>query len=222
MLPKRFHRLKRVLARRQPDLTVLMDRVNKPHNLSAVVRSCDAVGVLEIHAVPSGRRVTIHPDTSGGTGKWVLIRTHESAAAGLHALRGAGFAVVAADPGKQSVDFREVDYTVPTVLLMGAELYGVSEDALALADLTIRIPMVGMVRSLNVSVASALLLYEAYRQREAAGMYEVSRLDPERRARLLFEWAYPDLARAFQERGADYPELDPDGQIVGSRGPSTG
>jgi len=216
MLPKRFQRLRKVLDRRQPDLTVLMDRVNKPHNLSAIVRSCDAVGVLEVHAVPASQGVSIHPDTSGGTGKWIRVHLHESASTALRSLKASGYRVVAADPGPHAADFREVDYTPPTVLLMGAELYGVTEEARSLADLTIRIPMAGMVRSLNVSVASALLLYEAYRQREAAGLYRTSRLDPERRDRLLFEWAHPEVARRLRERGLDYPELDEDGRILGS------
>jgi tRNA (guanosine-2'-O-)-methyltransferase len=113
------------------------------------------------------------------------------------------------------VDFREVDYARPTAILVGAELYGVSEEALEAADRTVRIPMVGMARSLNVSVATALLLYEAYRQRERAGMYERSRLDPETRARLRFEWAHPQVARHCRKVGVPYPEMDENGRIVG-------
>jgi tRNA (guanosine-2'-O-)-methyltransferase len=111
------------------------------------------------------------------------------------------------------VDFREVDFTEPTALMMGAELLGLSDEALALADARVSVPMVGMAHSLNVSVATALLLFEAFRQREAAGMYEESRIDPEDRKRILFEWAYPRIARHCRERGTPYPSLGEDGDL---------
>jgi tRNA (guanosine-2'-O-)-methyltransferase len=216
MQPQRFQRLIRVLDRRQPDLTVLMEQVNKPHNFSAILRSCDAVGVLEAHAVPPARGIILHPETSGGTAKWIRVHAHPDGPSGVRSLQSAGFRVAAADPGPGSVDFRELDYTTPTALLLGAELYGVTDAALALADRRIRIPMVGMARSLNVSVATALILYEAFRQRDAAGFYSTSRLDPERRRRLLFEWTHPEIARILRESGQPYPPLDPDGEIAGN------
>ena len=128
-------------------------------------------------------------------------------------MKESGFRVVAAHPGADAVDFRKVDFTVPTALMMGAELLGLSERALELADLRVSIPMVGMAQSFNVSVAAALLLFEAFRQREAAGMYEASRLDPKEFDRILFEWAYPRIARSFQAKGSPYPTIAPDGDI---------
>jgi tRNA (guanosine-2'-O-)-methyltransferase len=107
-----------------------------------------------------------------------------------------------------------VDYTRPTAIMMGAELYGVSPDGLALAHEHVAIPMMGMVHSLNVSVATALLLYEAMRQREAAGSYQAPRLDEEAFRRTLFEWAHPFLAERLREGGRAYPALDEDGRIV--------
>lgn len=112
------------------------------------------------------------------------------------------------------MDFRGVDLTRPTAIMMGAELHGVSERGLELADAHVVIPMVGMVRSLNVSVATALLLYEAQRQREAAGMYDGSRLAPEEFRRILFEWSYPELARRRRQEGRSYPDLDDQGQLL--------
>ena len=97
---------------------------------------------------------------------------------------------------------------------MGAELHGVSPEALELADAHVSIPMRGMVRSLNVSVATALLLFEAARQRDAAGMYDESRLEPDDFEKRLFEWAYPTLARARRRAGRPYPLLGPDGDIL--------
>lgn len=214
MTPERFRRLRRVLSRRQPDLTVLMDGVHKPHNLSAVARSCDAVGVMEVHMVPVAHPRPLNREVSAGAAKWVPMRAWDSVDAGAAALRDRGFRLVAAHPAPGAVDFRSLDYTEPTCFVLGSELRGVSERGLEVVDRTVKVPMVGMVRSLNVSVASAVLLYEAQRQREAAGFYAGPRLEPERFRRTLFEWAYPELARRCREAGLAYPALDEDGVVV--------
>lgn len=213
MRPQRFHRLRDVLSRRQPDLTVLMDRVNKSHNFSAILRNCDAAGVLDVHVVPPERGLDLHHGTSAGTKKWLGVHRHEDIEAAVGHLRARGFQLVAAHPAEGAVDFREVDYTRPTAIVMGAELHGVSDEALAAADSLVVVPMLGMVHSLNVSVATALLLYEAMRQREAAGMYDASRLAPEEFSERLFEWAYPTLARKRRSEGRPYPPLDADGNL---------
>ncbi len=218
MTPERFRRLKAALLRRQPDLTVLMERVNKSHNFSAILRNCDATGVLEAHVVPPRGRLPTHFGTSAGSAGWVPVRRHDSTAEAFRYLRERGFSVVAAhlDPG--AIDYREVDFTRPTAVLMGAELFGISEEALGLADQTVTIPMEGLVQSLNVSVATALLLYEARRQREAAGMYLESRIPPELFAARLFEWCYPREARRFRESGDPYPQLDEEGRWLDDAG----
>ena len=213
MNPERFQRLAQALRRRQPDLTVLMERVHKSHNLSAILRNCDAVGVFAAHAIPPEDGLQVHFHTSAGTAKWVRLVRHRTIQAAIEELKGRGFRVLAAHPGPEAVDFREVDFTVPTALMMGAELLGLSDEALALSDLQVSIPMVGMGRSFNVSVATALLLFEAYRQREAAGMYDESRIDPENSERILFEWAYPRIARYCRDRGTPYPPLGDDGGL---------
>jgi tRNA (guanosine-2'-O-)-methyltransferase len=130
-----------------------------------------------------------------------------------------GFRVVAAHPSSEAVDFRKVDFTAPTAIMVGSELHGISERGLELADELVVIPMMGMAHSLNVSVATALMLFEAFRQRDAAGMYDRSRLDEEAFERLLFEWAYPRLARRFREQGRPYPELGSEGQLSGEPAP---
>jgi tRNA (guanosine-2'-O-)-methyltransferase len=214
MRPERFRRLRAVLARRQPDLVVLMDRVNKSHNFSAILRNCDAVGVLEAHVVPPERGFDLHHGTSAGTRKWVRVRHHATVGGAAVELKGRGFTIVAAHPSPDAVDFRQVDFTAPTAIMMGAELHGLSEEGLRAADVHARIPMRGMVHSLNVSVAAALLLFEAARQREEAGLYDESRLDPEVFDRWLFEWAYPSIASQRRREGRRYPGLTEDGTIV--------
>jgi len=216
MRPERFRRLARVLARRQPDLTVLMEQVNKSHNFSAILRNCDAVGVLEAHAVPPASGLDLHHATSAGTRKWIRVVQHTTVRAAVASLESAGFRVLAAHPGDSACDYRDVDYTRPTAIMMGAELHGVSEEGLALAHGHVVVPMMGMVHSLNVSVATALLLYEAMRQREAAGMYDGPRFGPDEYRRALFEWAYPLLAERHRRTGRPYPPLDEDGTILDS------
>ncbi len=115
-----------------------------------------------------------------------------------------------------AVDFREIDYTKPTAIIMGQEKFGATAEALALADQDIVIPMVGMVQSLNVSVACAVTLYEAQRQRQLAGMYQRATISEQRRQRMLFEGGHPIFAKACQRKGLPYPEIDAEGQIVAS------
>ena len=214
MTPERYRRLREVLARRQPDLTVLMNGVHKPHNLSAILRNCDAVGVLEAHAVPApGTAITLHHDTAAGTEKWVRVRIHETTRHAMDVLRVADFRIFAAHPSAAADDFRQADFTGPTAFVVGAELHGLGEDTLEMADAHVSIPMMGMGRSLNVSVATSLLLHEAMRQRERSGMYGSPRLAPDLLERMLFEWAYPKVAAERRRRGLPYPVLGPDGEL---------
>jgi tRNA (guanosine-2'-O-)-methyltransferase len=214
--PKRFHRVRAVLDRRQPDLTVLMEDVQIPRNLAALLRTCDAVGVLEAHAVWRERgQLKISRPASGGTRKWVPVRRHKDLDGAVAQLMERGFRILAAHPADRAVDYREVDYTLPTAVLLGQEETGVTAQAVEMADALVVIPMMGMGISLNVSVAAALILFEARRQRAAAGLYDHPRLDPDLRDRLLFEWTYPVLARLCRKKKVDYPRLAEDGEILG-------
>ena len=213
--PKRFHRLRAVLDRRQPDLTVLMEDVQVPRNLAAVLRSCDAVGVCEAHAVWPGGRLKISRPASGGNRKWLPVRKHRTLAAALAQLKSQGLRVLAAHPTPAAIPFRAVDYTLPTALLVGNEDLGLTAEALAAADGVVTVPMEGMGTSLNVSVAAALILFEAQRQRREAGFYDRPRLAPETYARTLFEWAWPEIAARCRRRNLPYPALGEDGEILG-------
>jgi len=205
-----------VLARRQPDLTVLAEKLHKPRNFSAIVRSCDAVGINQVHAVPGEDGLSVHWNTSQGAEKWMNVQTHSSLSEACGHLRGQGFQLVAAHLSDRARDYREIDYRVPTALVVGTELFGVSDEALAESDLQVMIPMKGMTQSLNVSVACAIVLYEALRQREEAGLYSGPRLDEEILKVQRFEWLHPVVARFCRERGIDYPEIDAAGNVIGS------
>ena len=177
----------------------MSENVHKSHNLAAIIRSCDAVGVFRAHVVSNSPKLPRHHLTSAGSRKWVPIVIHADIASAIGCLKNDGFQVLAAHLSAQARDFREIDYTAPTALLLGSELVGVSAEAAGLADAHLKISMQGHTDSLNVSVAAALILYEAMKQREAAGMYEHSRLDPKTWQQTLFEWAYPDIARRCRE-----------------------
>lgn len=215
MTERRRDKVDRVLAQRQADLTVLAERLHKPRNFSAIVRTCDAVGINEVHAVPGEDGLSIHWNTSQGAEKWVRVHPHDSLETACAFLRDRGYQLVAAHLSDEAVDYRELDYTAPTALVVGTELFGVSEAALALADRQVTIPMKGMTQSLNVSVACAIVLYEAMRQREAAGLYGSRRLDPSVLEPQRFEWLHPAVTRFCRERGLDYPELDEEGNVIG-------
>lgn len=205
-----------VLARRQPDLTVLAECLHKPRNFSAILRTCDAVGINEAHAVPGEDGLSVHWNTSQGAEKWMKVRAHDSIAAACGYLRERGFQLVAAHLSDVAVDYRDIDYTVPTALVVGTELFGVSEAVVAEADRQVMIPMRGMTQSLNVSVACAIVLYEALRQRDEKGLYDGPRLDEDICRVQRFEWLHPVVARFCRERGVDYPDIDEDGNITGS------
>ncbi len=215
MTDQRREKVDAVLADRQPDLTVLAEHLHKPRNFSAIVRTCDAVGINEMHAIPGEEGLAIHWKTSQGAEKWMRVKTHEDLSAACGFLRERGFQLVAAHLSPGAVDYRDLDYTKPTALVVGTELFGVSDQALELADHQVRIPMKGMTQSLNVSVACAIVLYEAMRQRELAGMYGQLRLDRDTLESQRFEWLHPAVTQFCRERGLEYPELDDNGDVIG-------
>lgn len=220
MTPERYARIKEMLTSRQPDLTVCMEQVHKPHNISAVIRTADAVGVHEVHAVWPTSRMRTLVSSAAGSNSWVQVKTHRTIADAVSQLKTQGMQVLATNLSAKAVDFRQVDYTRPTCILLGQEKTGITQEALALADQDIIIPMIGMVQSLNVSVASALILYEAQRQRQNAGMYQrdVAMLDDDEQQRLLFEGGYPVLARVATRKKLPRPQIDNQGQIVADTG----
>lgn len=170
---QRAEKLRRALRQRQPTLTIVLENVHDPHNVSAVIRSCDAVGVSDVHGVYYGRQTFPHlgEKSSASARKWVNVHHHGSIDECFSRLRADGFRIFTTHMDAQSVSLYELDLTQPVALVFGNEHDGVSENARSLADGNFLIPMMGVVQSLNISVACAVSLFEAFRQRHNAGMY---------------------------------------------------
>jgi tRNA (guanosine-2'-O-)-methyltransferase len=187
--PERVERVRRLLSLRQPDLRVVLEGVAIAHNASAVIRTCDAAGILHLDLIsPNPDLLGINKAISTRAEKWVDIRIHSSIADCLMPLKHGGLSVAVTHLGKEAIDYTELDYTRPLAVVFGSESEGVSADALALADHRIRIPMLGMVQSLNLSVSVGIILFEAFKQRRTRGFYEKSRLSDEEFAGYLRKW----------------------------------
>lgn len=215
MNERRYRRICQMMAMRQPDLTLCLEEIHKPHNVSAIVRSADAVGVHQIHAIWPDQQMRLSVSSAAGSNSWVKIISHQSTEDAITQIKSQNMQVLATNLSERAVDFREIDYTRPTCIMMGQEKKGISQQALTLADSHIIIPMAGMVQSLNVSVACALILYEAQRQRQQAGMYEreYSLLSPHEQQEWLFEGGYPVLAEVAKRKGLPRPFINDQGQI---------
>ena len=173
MTDRRRARLEGVLRRRQKDLTLVLDNVHDPHNVSAIYRSCDAFGVATVHLYYTTCPFPVlSKKTSASARKWVDTVRHENRQGLIDTLRAGGHQVLATLCSSSARPVAEYDLTRPTAIIMGNEHDGVSEELVPLVDGQVHIPMYGMIQSFNVSVAAALLLSEASRQRAAAGMYE--------------------------------------------------
>ena len=188
---RRVDRLESVIARRQPTLTVVLEDVYDPHNASAVLRSCDAVGVLDVHLVyvkQEPPRKSFGNLTSASATKWLNVHWHDSIEDCYAVLRSQGFTILATALEEESREIYDEDLAKPTAIVFGNERDGVSPEGMAAADGTVYIPMHGLVESLNISVSCAVTLYEAMRQRRARGMYNNPQLDEAARVSLLEDW----------------------------------
>jgi len=187
---RRLNRLVQVLRHRQPDLTVVMENIHDPHNVSAILRSCDAAGVMEVQLIYTD---TEFPDigkkSSASAKKWVDLRQFNNVKECYNKLHEEGFVIFATRLGKTAKSFYDIDMAGKVAIVVGNEHDGVSSEAAQLADGTLQIPMYGMIQSLNVSVATAVLLFEAVRQRMVRGQYQESKYSNTEIARLLKIWA---------------------------------
>ena len=185
---KRLQKIERVLNFRQPDLTVVCENIHDPHNVSAILRSCDAVGVPVVHLLYTSEKFPkLGRKSSASANKWIEIKKHRKYPDIKRILHRQQMVIYATSLDHKASTIYEIDWTRPSAILVGNEHRGVSEEALQIADQKIYIPMYGMVESLNVSVATAVILYEVYRQRWQAGKYLVKK-DPAWLKKHLGKW----------------------------------
>ena len=216
ILPRRFERIKSVLNCRMKNLTVLVEDVNKPHNLSAILRTCDAAGVFEANFISKKNAVKTFNSTAQGSQKWVKLNSHENIITAISDLKNKGFKLYGTTLNSKSVDYRNFDYSQNTCFVLGAEKWGLSNELISMVDQSIFIPMRGMVQSLNVSVAASILLFEAIRQRKNKGILPANGegLNIEEYQKTLFEWCYPELATIYKKSAKEYPKLNDQGEFV--------
>jgi len=179
MTPQREQKIKTMIAHRQPTLAVIIENVHDPHNIMAVARSCESVGVPDIYIIQDETKPGFDvrasgSKSSGSANKWLNFHEFTTTHDCLQAIKEKGYRIFTTHLSTNSKSVYEVDMTQKIALLFGNEKYGVSEEALSISDGNFVIPQVGMIQSLNISVACAVSLYEAFRQRKAAGFYEQS------------------------------------------------
>ena len=189
---ERIARVTKVLSCRQPDLRVVLEDVTNTHNANAVLRTCDAAGVLNVDIIAAGGDpLPINKAITTRADKWLELRYYPTAVNCLAKLKGEGFRIAATHLGPGAVPYDQLDYTGPTAIVFGNEKEGLSAGALELADVKIRVPMFGMVQSLNLSVSVGVILYEAVRQRTARGYFNEPRLTPEELLNYISRWLEP-------------------------------
>lgn len=177
MTPKREDKFRRVVAKRQFNLTVVLENVHDPHNIGAVMRTCDAVGVREIYVLYTEDQLTeetlqVGKSAASGAKKWVEVHLFQDVASCFGAIRKKYNHILATHLAENAKSLYDLDLTDSVAILFGNEKDGVSQEALSFTDGNLIIPQMGMVQSLNISVACAVTLYEALRQRQLAGCYD--------------------------------------------------
>lgn len=192
MTPERKERLTSVLNKRQPDLTVVLENVFDPHNISAVMRTCDAVGIQDIYVLNT--KIPRHKKwgarSSSSAAKWLTVHQFENTEECFTALRKKFKKIFTTHLSSDAVSLYEINFTEPVALVFGNEHAGVSDEVRQLADGNFLIPQMGIIQSLNISVACAVSIYEALRQKNHAGHYNQQRLDATAYATLLKEWGF--------------------------------
>jgi tRNA (guanosine-2'-O-)-methyltransferase len=190
MTPQRYSRLTSVLNHRQPDLTVVLENVFDPHNVSAVMRSCDAVGIQDIYILND--RIPPHKKwgyrSSSTAAVWLTIHQFTDAETCFKEVRKKYQKIYTSHLGENSADVYKMDLTRCIALVFGNETFGVSDDIRKYADGDFIIPQVGIIKSLNISVACAVTLYEAFRQKNEKGHYNETRLSDQDVLKLKGEW----------------------------------
>jgi tRNA (guanosine-2'-O-)-methyltransferase len=194
MTPERYNRMLSVIKNRQTNLTVVMENVNDPHNISAVMRTCDAVGIQDLYILNT--KIAKHDyfgvKSSSSAAKWLTVHQFTDAKECFEALRKNYNKIYTTHLSTDAVSLYDIDYTDSVALVFGNEHDGVSEETIAMADGNFIIPQLGFIQSLNISVACAVSIYEAHRQKFAAGHYNEQSMTKERQDALLRDWGVED------------------------------
>ena len=191
LTPERYNKLKQVIDKRQTEITVILENIADPHNLSACLRSCDATGINKVHLVYDGSQQfpKLSKTSSASASKWIEIERHETIERCFSELKNEGFKILTTAMTVESISLYEIDFTQQIALVFGNEHSGVSEIALNQADGNFLIPQVGMIQSLNISVACAVSVYEAFRQRNEAKFFDKPQLNENQIYEKLNKWA---------------------------------
>jgi len=186
----RKEKLKSVLEKRQPDITVVLENVHDPHNVSAVLRSCDAIGILDVNLIYNGGQVfpKLGEKSSASARKWINIKKFNNVDECYDNLRSQNKRIYTTNMNVESTSLYELDFTNPVALVFGNEHSGVSEEATKAADDNFLIPQVGVIQSLNISVACAVTLFEVFRQRLVSGFYDERQLSESDFKEILNDW----------------------------------
>ena len=194
MTPERREKLQTVLSKRQDDITIVLENVFDPHNISAVMRTCDAVGVQELYVLNTkiARHKKWGAKSSSSAAKWLTVYQFENAEECFTELRKKYSKILTTHLSSDALNLYEIDLTEPVALVFGNEHSGVSEEIRNLADGNFIIPQSGIIRSLNISVACAVTLYEAYRQKDLAGHYDKTKLNGDVLKELMDKWGYEE------------------------------
>jgi len=186
---ERINKIAETIKARQFSLRVVFENVHDPHNVSAILRTCDAVGIPKISLLYTIEKFPkVSRISSASASKWIEIEKYEDTKKCINELKNEGFTVYASMLDKNAVNLYELDLTKKVALVVGNEHRGISKEVQNLADKTFYIPMRGMIQSLNVSVACAVALYEAQRQREKKGLYKRSELSKTQLDQLIDKW----------------------------------
>ena len=191
MTNQRKARIDTILAHRQANLTVVLENVHDPHNIAAVMRTCDAVGIQDIYVVNTkiGRQQLWSAKASSSAANWLTVHQYTDVATCIQAVKLLFDKVYTTHLSGNAVGLYNLNLTEKVALVFGNEHDGCSQTMIALADGNFIIPQVGIIKSLNISVACAVTLYEAYRQKNIAGHYNQPKLDPAYADALLQKWS---------------------------------
>ncbi len=194
MTPERTEKLLKVLSKRQSNLTVVMENVQDPHNISAVMRTCDAVGIQDIYILNTKipRHKKFGAKSSSSALKWLTIHQFDNNEECFAALRKNYKTILTTHLSSNAIGLHDINFTESIALVFGNEHEGVTEEVRALADGNFIIPQMGIIQSLNISVACAVTIYEALRQKTNAGHYSNISLPKDRMENLMAEWGFEE------------------------------